>query len=62
MEQGSGLKKQAKRVWKNPKAKKEVLTMLDRFDDQNTNIQEKPLRGFKNLTELKNSGTGPRII
>ena len=62
MQQGRGLKNQAKRVWKNPKAKKEVLTMLDRFDDENTNIEEKPLRGFKTLTELKNSGPGPRIL
>lgn len=34
MEEGSGLKKQAKRVTRNPKAKQELLTMLDRFDDQ----------------------------
>ena len=62
MEQGRGLKNQAKKVWKNPKAKQEVLRMLNRFDDENANIQEKPLKGFKTLTELKNSGPGPRII
>jgi len=62
MEQGRGLKKQAQKVWKNPKAKQEVLRMLKRFGDKNANIQEKPLTGFKKLTELKNSGPGPRII
>ena len=62
MDQGRGLKKQAQKVWKNPKAKKEVLRMLKRFGDKNANIQEKPLTGFKKLTELKNSGPGPRII
>jgi len=62
MEQGRGLKKQAEKVWKNNKAKQEVLRMLKRFDDENANIQEKPLKGFKNLTELKNSGPGPRIL
>jgi hypothetical protein len=62
MDQGRGLKNQAKKVWKNPKAKQEVLRMLNRFDDENANIQEKPLKGFKSLTELKNSGPGPRIL
>lgn len=62
MGQGRGLKKQANKVWKNPKAKQEVLRMLNRFDDENANIQEKPLKGFKSLTELKNSGPGPRIL
>jgi hypothetical protein len=62
MEQGRGLKKQAKRVWKNDKAKQEVLRMLNRFEDENANIEEKSLKGFKNLTELKNSGSGPRIL
>ncbi len=62
MDQGPSLKKQAKKVWKNPIAKKEVLRMLNRFDDENANMQEKPLKGFKNLTELKNSRNGPRII
>ena len=62
IDQGHGLKNQAKKVWKNPKAKQEVLRMLNRFDDENANIQEKPLKGFKNLTELKNSGPGPRIL
>jgi hypothetical protein len=62
MEQGRGLKKKAKKVWKNDKAKQEVLRMLNRFDDENANIQEKSLKGFKNLTELKNSRTGPRIL
>jgi hypothetical protein len=62
MDQGRGLIKQAKKVWKNPKAEQEVLRMLNRFDDENANIQEKPLKGFTNLTELKNSGPGPRII
>jgi len=56
------LKNQAKKVWKNPKAKQEVLSMLRRFDNENANIQEKSLKGFKNLTELKNSGPGPRIL
>lgn len=32
------------------------------FDDENANIQEKPLKAFKNLTELKNSGADPRIF
>jgi hypothetical protein len=36
--------------------------MLKRFGNENANIQEKPLTGFKTLTELKNSGPGPRII
>ena len=36
--------------------------MLKRFDDENANIQEKSLKGFKNLTELKNSAPGPRIL
>lgn len=62
MDQGRGLKNQAKKVWKNPKAKQEVLRMLNRFDDENANIQEKSLKGFKSLTELKNSGPGPRIL
>jgi len=62
MNQGRGLKKQAKKVWKNHKAKQEVLRMLNRFDDENSDIQEKSLKGFKSLTELKNSGPGPRII
>ena len=53
MDQGRGLKNQAKKVWKNPKAKQEVLRMLNRFGDENANIQEKPLKGFKSLTELK---------
>lgn len=59
MDQGRGLKNQAKKVWKNPKAKQEVLRILNRFDDENANIQEKPLKGFKFLTELKNSGPDP---
>lgn len=62
MDQGRSLKNDAKRVWKNPKAKKEVLRMLKRFDDQNADLQEKPLKGFKNLTELINSRSGPRIF
>lgn len=53
---------QVRKNRKNPKAKKEVLRMLKRFDDENANIQENPLKGFKNLTELKNSGPGPRIL
>ena len=53
MDQGHGLKKQAQKVWKNPKAKQEVLRMLERFGDENAKIQEKPLTGFKNLTEIK---------
>lgn len=53
MDQGRGLKNQAKKVWKNPKAKQEVLRMLNRCGDENANIQEKPLKGFKSLTELK---------
>jgi len=60
MEQGRGLKKQAKKVWRNPKAKKEILNMLERFD--NEEIQEKPLEGFRKLTELKNSPSGPRVF
>ncbi len=36
--------------------------MLNRFDEENADIQEKPLKGFKSLTELKNSGSGPRIL
>lgn len=56
------LESKAKKVWKNPKVKQEVLRMLNRFDDKNANIQEKPLKGFKSLTELKNSGPGPRIL
>jgi len=62
MEQGRDLKKLANKIWKNNKAKPKVLRMLKRFDDKNVKIQEKPLKGFKNLTELKNSGSGPRII
>lgn len=62
MDQGRGLKKLAKRVWKNSEAKKEVLRMLSRFDDENANIQEKAIQGFNDLTELKNSGSGVRII
>lgn len=62
LDQGSGLIKEAKKVWKNPKAKQELLRMLKKFDDENANIEEKPLEGFKNLTELKNSPRGPRII
>ena len=62
MDQGQGLIKQADKVWNNPKAKKEVLRMLNRFDDKNANLQEKPLKSFKNLTELKNSRSGPRIF
>lgn len=50
MYQGRGLKKQAQKVWKNPKAKQEVLRMLERFGDENAKIQEKPLTGFKKLT------------
>lgn len=50
MEQGRGLKNQAKKVWKNPKARQEVLRVLNRFDDETANIQEKPLKGFKNLS------------
>lgn len=59
MDQGRGLKKQVQKVWKNKKAKQEVLRMLKRFGDENANIQEKPLKGLKKLTELKNSGPGP---
>ena len=55
MDQGHGLKNQTKKVWKNTKAKQEVLRMLNKFDDENANIQKKLLKGFKNLTELKNS-------
>jgi hypothetical protein len=62
MDQGRGLKEQDKRVWKNPKAKKEVLIMLERFGNENAEIQEKSLKGFKKLTELKNSPSGPRIF
>ena len=36
--------------------------MLNRFDDENANIQEKLLKGFKNLTEFKNFGPNPRIL
>ena len=62
MDQGRGLKSQAKKAWRNPTAKREIIRMLNRFDDKNSNIQEKRLKGFKNLTELKNSGPGPRIL
>lgn len=58
------LKKQGKKVWKNPKAKAELLRVLSRFDDENADLQEKSIKGIKskNVTELKNSGTGPRIF
>jgi hypothetical protein len=62
MEQGRGLRKQGQKVWKNKKAKQEVLRMLKRFNDENSSIQEKPLKSFKKLTEIKNSGPGPRIF
>jgi hypothetical protein len=62
MKQGTGLKKQVNQVWENPPAKKEVLRMLKRFDDPNSKIEEKALKGFKNLTELKNSESGVRIF
>lgn len=62
MDQGHGLIKKAEKVWKNPKAKKEVINLLKRFDNENADVEEKPLKGFKNLTELKLSGPGPRIF
>jgi len=62
MEQGRGLKKQARKVWQNPKAKKEILSMLEKFDKEDRQIEEKPLEGFRKLTELKNSGPGPRVF
>ena len=50
MDQGRGLKNQAKKVWKNPKAKKEVLRMLNRFDEENTDIQRIRIRKtYRNL-------------
>lgn len=36
--------------------------MLNRFDDENADLQEKSLKGFKKLSELKNSRNGPRIF
>jgi|SRR5687768_10750221 len=62
MDQGNGLRKLAKKVWRNYEAKKEVLRMLSRFDDENANLQEKALQGFNDLSELKNSSSGVRII
>ena len=62
MDQGRGLKKKAKKLWNNPKAKKEVLSMLEKFSDEDAEIEEKSLKGFRSLTELKNSGPGPRVI
>lgn len=62
MEQGRGLKNQARKVWQNPKAKKEILSMLEKFDKEDREIQEKSLKGFRKLTELKNSGPGPRVF
>jgi len=62
MEQGRGLKKQARKVLENPIARKEVLSMLEKFGNQDVEVQEKPLKGFHRLTELKNSGPGPRIF
>ena len=62
MNNGTGLKKEAKKVWRNPKAKKEVLRILERFDEEDRKLQEKSLKGFKSLSELKNSPNGVRII
>lgn len=46
MAQDRGFKNQAKKVWKDTKAKQEVLRILQRFNNENANIQEKPLKGF----------------
>ena len=62
MDQGRGLKKQARKVWHNPKAKKEILSILEKFDNEDGQVQEKPLEGFRKLTELKNSGPRPRVF
>ena len=62
MNQGKGLKKKAKKVWKNPKAKKKVIRMLERFDNEDSDIQEKPIKSLTSITEIKNSGSGPRVF
>ena len=36
--------------------------ILEKFDKDDRQIQEKPLEGFRKLTELKNSGPGPRVF
>lgn len=36
--------------------------MLEKFNKEDGEIQEKPLEGFRKLTELKNSGPGPRVF
>ena len=62
MNQGRGLKSKAKKVLRNPKAKKEVLSMLEKFGNGDGEIEEKSFTGFRKLTELKNSGPGPRVL
>jgi len=58
----NSLKKEVKRVWKNPKAKKETLRLLERFGDKNSKIQQKYIKSLTRVTELKNSKNGVRIF
>jgi hypothetical protein len=62
MDQGRGFKNKAKKVWNNPEAKREVLSMLEKFGNEDGEIEEKSLRDFRRLTELKKSGPGPRVF
>lgn len=62
MDQGRGLTKTAKKVYENPKAKKEACSLLIKFNQENPNVQEKPLRNCSNLSEIKGSPSSPRII
>jgi hypothetical protein len=62
LRQGSGLRARAETVWNNPLAKKQLFKLLKKLDDPNAKDYEKSLKGFKNLTELKNSPDGPRVF
>jgi hypothetical protein len=62
LQQGSGLEKKAERVWNDPKAKKELLTLCNRLNNPNAKIQEKWIKGLKKVTELKNNPKGIRIF
>ena len=61
LNQGNSLKKLSEAVWNNPEAKKEIITLLKKYDNgQIAPRNQKKLQGFKKLIELKGSKT--RVI
>lgn len=64
IEQGSALKKEAMGLFQNPKASKQVFSMLKDYGSSNPTVQEANLKGFGEhvISRLKNDPNGPRIF